>query len=103
MLQRFYTAHFLRPHFAALGKSPTFIKPWHVEVFGSPIIIGDYVAVFATSDRKVRLSVWTDQKVSGQIQIGDYCHLSPGVRLSSASKINIGGNCLLASGDSRLC
>ena len=58
--QRFYTEHFLRPHFTALGKSATIIKPWHVAVFGSPIVIGDHVTIVATSDLKVRLSVWSD-------------------------------------------
>ncbi len=96
--QRFYTAHFLRPQLAALGKAPTIIKPWYVEIFGTPVAIGNYVTVIATSDRKVRLSVWADGQVRGQIQIGDYCLLSPGVRVSSASKINIGNNCMLASG-----
>ncbi len=96
--QRFYTAHFLRPHFAALGKFATIIKPWCVEVFGSPVVIGDHVTVVATSDQRVRLSVWSDRQVSGYIQIGDYCILCPGVRMSSASQINIGDNCMLASG-----
>ena len=96
--QRFYTRHFLRPHFASLGKSPTIYKPWHVEVFGSPIDIGDYVSIIAASDNRVRLSVWSDKQVSGQIHIGDYCLLGPGVRISSASDIRIGDNCMIASG-----
>jgi len=96
--QRFYTEHFLRPHFESLGKSPAIVNPWHVEVFGSPIDIGDYVCIVAASDNRVRLSVWSDKQVSGQIRIGNYCLLCPGVRISSASKINIGENCMLASG-----
>jgi acetyltransferase-like isoleucine patch superfamily enzyme len=96
-LQRFYTKHFLRPHFESLGHAPAIINPWYVEVFGSRIDIGDYVSIVAVSDKRVRLSVWSDAQVSGQIQIGDYCLLCPGVRISSASKINIGDNCMLAS------
>ncbi|MGD9203483.1 MAG: acyltransferase [Desulfobacterales bacterium] len=95
--QRFYSAHFLKPHFTALGKSATIIKPWYVEVFGSPIVIGDHVTMVATSDQRVRLSVWSDQQVSGHIQIGDYSIVCPGVRVSSASQIHIGDNCMLAS------
>ena len=71
-LQKFYSAHFLQPHFAALGKFATIIKPWYVEVFGSPVSIGDHVTIVATSDQRVRLSVWSDRQVSGQIQIGDF-------------------------------
>lgn len=96
--QRFYTRHFLQPHFAALGKAPFIVKPWFVEVFGSPITIGDFATVFATSDRWVRLAVWADQPLKGQIQIGDHCLVCPGVRISSASKISIGDDCMLASG-----
>jgi acetyltransferase-like isoleucine patch superfamily enzyme len=97
-LERFYTHHFLRPHFDALGKTPTIIKPWHVEVFGRPIVIGDYVSIIAASDKRVRLSVWTDKQVGGRIRIGDYGLLCPGVRISSASDIRIGDNCMIASG-----
>lgn len=96
--QRFYTAHFLRPHFAALGKSATIIKPWYVEVFGSSVVIGDHVTVVATSDQRVRLSVWSERQVSGHIHIGDYGIVCPGVRVSSASEIHIGDNCMLANG-----
>ena len=96
--QRFYIEHFLRPHFDSLGKAPTIVKPWHVEVFGTPIAIGDYVSIIAASDNRVRLSVWTDKHIRGRIRIGDYCLLCPGVRISSASEIKIGDNCMIASG-----
>ncbi|MGD8342835.1 MAG: acyltransferase [Desulfobacterales bacterium] len=96
--QKFYSAHFLKPHFAALGNFATIIKPWYVEVFGSPVSIGDHVTIVATSDHRVRLSVWSDHQVNGQIQIGNYGIICPGVRISSASKIHIGDNCMLASG-----
>ena len=95
--QRFYTEHFLRPHFDALGKTPLIFRPWYVEVFGAPIIIGNYVSIVATADHRVRLSVWTDQQVRGSIHIGDYGLLCPGVRISSASQIRIGDNCMIAS------
>ena len=90
--QRFYARHFLRPHFASLGKAPTIVKPWYVEVFGTPIDIGDYVSIIAASDNRVRLSVWADKQVSGRIRIGDYALLCPGARISSASAIHIGDN-----------
>jgi len=96
--QRFYTEHFLRPHFESLGKALTVINPWYVEVFGSPIDIGDYVSIVAAADKRVRLSVWSDRQVSGQIRIGNYSLLCPGVRISSAAKVIIGENCMLASG-----
>ena len=96
--QRFYIRHFLHPHFANLGDSPTIVKPWYVEVFGFPIDIGDYVTILATPDNRVRLSVWKDNRVSGRIVVGDYGLICPGVRISSASQISIGDNCMIASG-----
>lgn len=69
-----------------------------MEVFGRPIVIGNYVSIIAALDNRVRLSVWTDKQVRGHIQIGDYCLLCPGVRISSASDITIGDNCMIASG-----
>jgi acetyltransferase-like isoleucine patch superfamily enzyme len=68
-----------------------------VEVFGAPISIGDYGCIIAASDLRVRLSVWTDKKVSGRIRIGNYCLICPGVRISSASHVSIGDNCMIAS------
>jgi acetyltransferase-like isoleucine patch superfamily enzyme len=68
-----------------------------VEVFGYPIDIGDYVTIITAPDHRVRLSVWKDKQVSGRIRIGDYCLLCPGVRISSASQISIGDNCMIAS------
>jgi acetyltransferase-like isoleucine patch superfamily enzyme len=97
-LQSLYTEHFLRPHFESLGKAPTIIRPWHVDVFGAPIHIGDYISIIAAPDNRVRLSVWSDDQVSGKIRIGDYGLLCPGARISSAAQINIGDNCMLASG-----
>jgi acetyltransferase-like isoleucine patch superfamily enzyme len=87
----------LRPHFKSLGKGCTFVKPWYVEVFGSPIELGDYSHVIATADRRVRLSVWSDQKDGGHIRIRRCSLICPGVRISSASDISIGTSCMLAS------
>lgn len=96
--QKFYASHFLRPQLDALGKGYAFMRPWHVELFGGPIEIGRYATVIATSDKKVRLSVWPHKPGRGRIAIGDYTLISPGVRISSAETITISDNCMLASG-----
>ncbi len=95
--QKFYVKHFLRPQFESLGKSFFFMKPWHVEIFGAPIVLGNYATVIATRDNKIRFTVWPNRKDEGSIQIGDYCLVCPGVRISSASAINIGNSCMVAS------
>jgi len=89
--------HFLEAHFTSLVNGYAFMKPWHVELFGEPIELGDYATVIATPDHKVRLTIWSDSQDRGGIQIGNYCLLCPGVRIQSASGITIGDNCMLAS------
>jgi acetyltransferase-like isoleucine patch superfamily enzyme len=69
-----------------------------VKIFGSPIELGDCATIIATSDNKVRLTIWSEQKDEGRIRIGDYCMICPGVRISSASEIIIGDSCMIASG-----
>lgn len=96
-LQKSYVRHFLRPQFKALGKGAVFIKPWNVEVFGSPVELGDFATVIASSDHKVRFSVWSDKKDKGRITIGNYSLICPGVRISSACEVMIGDSCMIAS------
>lgn len=96
--QRFYAKKYLAPHLDALGEGGFFLKPWHVEVFGGPVRMGKHATVIATSDKKVRLSVWPEKAGEGAIDIGDCCLICPGVRISAATRIEIGDNCMLASG-----
>jgi acetyltransferase-like isoleucine patch superfamily enzyme len=96
--QRWYANHFVRAHFEHLGRGCTFMKPWHVEVFGGPVTLGDYATVIATPDRKVRLTVWSELGSTGRIDIGKCCLICPGVRISAATEIVIGESCMLAHG-----
>jgi acetyltransferase-like isoleucine patch superfamily enzyme len=96
--QKYYTSHFIEPQLDALGKGFAFMRPWHVEIFGGPISIGNCATVIATPDKKVRLSVWPEKADSGFIRIGDYSLICPGVRVSSAIGIMIEDNCMLANG-----
>jgi acetyltransferase-like isoleucine patch superfamily enzyme len=96
--QKWYANHFLRPHFEHLGRGCTFMKPWHVEIFGGPVTLGDYATVIATPDRKVRLTVWSELGAAGRIEIGKCCLICPGVRISAATEIVIGESCMLAQG-----
>jgi hypothetical protein len=96
--QKFYASHFLRPQLEHLGSGYTFMRPWHVELFGAPISIGRFATVIATPDKKIRLSVWPDQGGKGHITIGNCGLVCPGVRISSAAGITIADNCMIANG-----
>lgn len=96
--QKFYAKRFLRPYFDHFGYGQTFYKPWHVELFGSSIRMGNFTTVIATPDKKVRLSVWSKDPDTPGIRIGNYCLICPGVRISAANAITIHDSCMLANG-----
>ncbi|MDI6616774.1 MAG: acyltransferase [Syntrophaceae bacterium] len=96
--QKWYANHFLRPQFESLGGRHTFMKPWHVEIFGGPVYLGKCAHVIAASDKKVRFTVWSNFGEEGSIRIGDFCLICPGVRISAASQITIGDSCMMAQG-----
>lgn len=73
------------------------MKPWYVKIFGTPIHIGKCATMIASSDNKIRLSVWSNNIAKGSIHMGDYGMICPGVRIGSADRITIGDNCMIAS------
>ncbi len=96
-LQGFYLRHFFEPQLESLGANPYVVKPWHIEVFGAPVKIGSHVTLLGASDKKTRLTVWTDKSDVPGIEIGDHVLISPGVRISAAQEIIISDNCMIAS------
>jgi acetyltransferase-like isoleucine patch superfamily enzyme len=72
------------------------MKPWAVEIFRGPIGIGDYTTLVATSDLKIRLSVWPTPDNSGRIDIGRYCLVCPGVRITAATSVKVSDDCMIA-------
>jgi len=96
--EKFYVRHFLEPHFTHLGGNFSFVRPWHVQLFGAPIVLGSFSNVIGASDHKVKFTVWSQEKSIQGIHIGNYCLICPGVRLSCACEINIGDSCMLANG-----
>jgi acetyltransferase-like isoleucine patch superfamily enzyme len=96
--QKWYAKHFLGPQFEHMGRGCNFMKPWHVEVFGGPVSLGNYATVIATPDLKVRMTVWSELEGRGKIEIGNFALICPGVRISAATEILIGESCMLAQG-----
>lgn len=96
-LQHLYIRHKLSPQLTSLGKHPFIVKPWHIEIFGGPVRIGNNITLLGCSDKKTRLTVWSDKKDIQGIIIGDHVLISPGVRISAADSITISDSCMLAS------
>ncbi len=92
-----YVRHKLSPQLKHLGSHPFIVKPWHIEIFGGPVSIGSHVSLLGCSDKKTRLTVWSDKKDISGITIGDHVLISPGVRISAANHISIADSCMLAS------
>lgn len=94
---KFYLKRYLEPHLECIGRNAYVVKPWHVEVFGSPVSIGENITLLAASDKKTRLTVWSNKEAPPGIKIGDHVLISPGVRISAAFSITISDNCMIAS------
>ena len=96
-LLHFYVKHKLAPKLKALGKHSFIVKPWHIEIFGRPVSIGDNITLLGCVDKKTRLTVWSDKKDIDGIIIKDHVLISPGVRISAANSVLIKDSCMIAS------
>ena len=74
------------------------MRPWFVELFGAPIELGRFATVIAAPDARVRFCVWPAKPGRGAIRIGDYSLICPGVRISSADRVEIGHSVMMAGG-----
>jgi len=59
---KFHVRQFLEPQMESLGQNSYVVKPWHVEIFGEPVTIGDNITLLASSDKRTRLTVWSERK-----------------------------------------
>ncbi|MBP7341768.1 MAG: acyltransferase [Smithellaceae bacterium] len=94
--EQWYANHFLAPQCEHFGRHLVFMKPWGVEIYGSPVSIGDYTTLIATMDRRIRLTSWIANGKSGKVEIGRHCLICPGTRIQAATAITIGDDCMMA-------
>ena len=90
--------HFLKPQFLYLGKGGVFFKPRYINVFGANVFIDDYPTLIGASDAKIQFTSWNIGNFNGEIKIGKYCLITPGVRIMAAESILIGDACMIAHG-----
>ena len=96
-LNRFYVQHFVAPELDELGDYPHIVGPRHLKLFGAGIRIGNCLHMACDTDRNVRLIAWPSASGPASIRIGDYCLISPGVKIQAANSVTIGDNCMLAA------
>lgn len=96
-LNRWYVQRFIRPQLDALGQHTHIIGPRNLQLFGRGISIGDGLHMACDKDRNVRISAWPSKQSNAKISIGNYCLISPGVKIQAAQEIRIGHNCMLGA------
>ena len=67
-------------------------------MFGYNVSIGDYPTIIGARDAEVKLTSWNIGDHKGEIIIGKYSLITPGVRIMAAEKIKIGDACMIAHG-----
>ncbi len=97
-LESWWVNHFIRPQLEDLGRHSMIMKPWNLKLYGRGITFGKAVHVITAPDRLVRLTTWQMYEHQGQINVGDFVLLCPGVRIDSASSVTLGDGCMLAAG-----
>ncbi len=93
-MNRWFVEWWVAPQLDGVGRDFRVMYPLHLQVSGQHISVDDHVHVMALPDNPVRLAVYEGM---GSIHIGSYCIVNPGVRISSAERIEIGESCMLAS------
>jgi acetyltransferase-like isoleucine patch superfamily enzyme len=97
-IEALWVKHFIAPQLEAIGHHSMIMKPWFLKIYGKEIRFGKSVHVITAPDRNVRLTTWEMNEHQGKIDIKDYVLICPGVRIDSASSIEIGASTMLAAG-----
>jgi acetyltransferase-like isoleucine patch superfamily enzyme len=90
---RLWAQRFLYPQFEAVGPGAIVFGPRHIEVNGPNVYLGHDIHMMATRDNPIRFTVYS----GGRIELGDYTIVLPGARLSSATRVRVGKNCMFAT------
>ena len=93
-----YVTHFLKPQFKYLGKGGAYFKPRYIKVFGYNVSVGDYPTIIGARDAEVQLTSWNIGEHKGEIIIGKYSLITPGVRIMAAESVMIGDSCMFGHG-----
>ena len=89
--------NYLAPQFEYFGKGHNIMGARYFDIYGRNIFVGDHPTMVASPDNYIHLTTWSLEGHEGEIKIGKYCLITPGVRIASASSITIGDGCMFAN------
>ncbi len=92
-----WARHFIAPQLDAVGPDCEFMQPWHMRFHGPNIRFGNHVHAIGARDRFIQLCTWVHPDGEGHITLADHCLVCPGVRIDSATAVDIGEGSMLAS------
>jgi acetyltransferase-like isoleucine patch superfamily enzyme len=92
-----YARLYVYPQLDAIGRGCSFINPRYFQINGPRIRLGERVHTMATRERPIALTVHPNLEQTSRLTIGSYCIILPGVRITAASNIQIGDNCMFAT------
>jgi acetyltransferase-like isoleucine patch superfamily enzyme len=93
----FYYHLFFKKKFANIGGKPSVLGIKNVEIYGPNISIGKNVLIIGAPGSKTRITTVKLGNFEGKIEIGNNVLVMNAVRISSASRIVIGDDCMLAN------
>jgi acetyltransferase-like isoleucine patch superfamily enzyme len=88
---------FFKKRFSHIGSRPATWGIWNIEVYGPNISIGKNVVIVGARGSRTRLTTLQMGEYEGSISVGNNVLLMNGIRISSASSIEIGDDCMLAN------
>ena len=95
-LNALYVRRILAPQFDRIGKGLKVLHPQSLTLFGKNISAGDHLHLISNKSNPISISTWTSKQEQGHIQVGNYCLISPGVKIISAVSISVGNSCMIA-------
>jgi acetyltransferase-like isoleucine patch superfamily enzyme len=96
-LSELYARCYVHPQLDAVGAGCNFINPRYFQVNGPRVRIGQHMHCMATRERPIQLTVYPNHEQTSQLSIGDYCIILPGARITAATLIRVGDNCMFAT------
>lgn len=96
-VSQLYAKRYVIPQLDAAGPGWKFINPQYLHVNGPRIRIGSHIHTMATRERPISLTTYPDPAQTSRITLGSYCIILPGVRLTAATSIQAGNNCMFAT------